>query len=81
MFNSAPSFNTPPELFRHPFGSTLDPENRFIILADKIHWDGLAEVYNASLDKTKGGPSINIRMILNTLTLQQFEKLGDHAVI
>lgn len=70
-----------PELFKHPFGAHLDPNHRYVILANKIPWDALAAYYKKSLCATNGRPTIDLRIVLGTLVLQHLEKLSDRRVI
>jgi hypothetical protein len=45
MINYTPKSQLKLELFKNPFDTELDKDNRWIVLSDLIPWDDLAEVY------------------------------------
>ncbi|MEZ4994616.1 MAG: hypothetical protein R2824_29620 [Saprospiraceae bacterium] len=42
--------------FEHPFERDLDPNNRWVKLADALPWDQLAKIYMQSLCSDNGRP-------------------------
>ena len=40
--------------FYLPFDGHLDPDNRWVKLADQIPWEALGNIYNQSLSNKKG---------------------------
>lgn len=69
------------DLFKHPFESSLDKENRWVILASLIPWDNLASVYCDKLNSTSGRKSIDVRIVIAALIIKHKLKLDDRGVI
>ncbi len=69
------------ELFKHPFETELDKENRWVKLAAVIPWDKLAEVYSRKLQKYTGRKSVNIRTVLAALIVKHKLRLDDRGTI
>jgi IS5 family transposase len=63
-----------PEKFELPFEGKLDPNNRWVIMAELIPWSEFAEQYNSKLSSEMGAPAKPFRMALGALIIK--EKLG-----
>ena len=69
------------ELFKHPFKTALDRENRWVKLAAVIPWDKLAEVYSKKLQENTGRKSVNIRTVIAALIVKHKLRLDDRGTI
>jgi hypothetical protein len=69
------------ELFKHPFKTKLDKENRWVKLAEVIPWDELAGVYSKHLRKDTGRKSVNIRTVIAALIVKHKLRLDDRGTI
>ena len=64
MVNYTPSNQLSLSLFKHLFERDLDPNNRWVKLAELIPWDELASVYASKLRSNEGHKSVDIRHVL-----------------
>lgn len=62
------------ETFHLPFGGKLDPNNRWVKLADAIPWHVAEERYAKKFPSKRGAPALTVRMALGALLIK--EKLG-----
>lgn len=62
------------ENFHLPFGGKLDPENRWVKMADKIPWHVAEKLYAKNFPSKRGAPALTVRMALGALIIK--EKLG-----
>ncbi|AOS84538.1 transposase [Chlorobaculum limnaeum] len=62
------------ENFHLPFGGKLDPENRWVKLADVIPWHVAETKYAKNFMSKRGAPALTVRMALGSLIIK--EKLG-----
>ncbi|ANT64287.1 IS5-like element ISCph12 family transposase [Prosthecochloris sp. CIB 2401] len=62
------------ENFHLPFGGKLDPENRWVRLADVIPWHVAETMYAKNFMSKRGAPALTVRMALGSLIIK--EKLG-----
>ena len=62
------------ENFHLPFGGKLDPENRWVKLADMIPWHVAEKLYVRNFPSKRGAPALTVRMALGSLIIK--EKLG-----
>ncbi len=62
------------ENFHLPFGGKLDPENRWVKLADVIPWHVVETMYAKNFISKRGAPALTVRMALGSLIIK--EKLG-----
>ena len=62
------------ETFHLPFGGKLDPNNRWVKLADAIPWHVAEERYAKKFPSKRGAPALTVRMALGALMIK--EKLG-----
>ena len=69
------------ELFKHPFETELDAENRWVRLAKVIPWDKLASVYSGKLQTNTGRLSVNIRTVIAALIIKHKLRLDDRGTI
>lgn len=69
------------ELFEHPFEEHLDPENRWVKMAEIIPWDDLAAVYASKLQSDSGRYSVNIRTVIAALIIKHYLGLDDRGTI
>jgi hypothetical protein len=66
--------------FYSPFGK-LDPNNRWVRIADMIPWRELEEKYAKRFSKNNGTPAIKFRMAMGTLIIKQRTKHSDEEVL
>lgn len=69
------------EEFSTPFEMNMNPENRWVKLASKVPWDELAAIYHQSLDKDKGAPIKDARLVIGALIIKHMLGLDDRGVI
>jgi len=81
MINYTSSNQLSLSLFKHPFENELDPNNRWVLLADLIPWDKLAAVYAKKLDNTNGRKSVDIRHVIGALIVKHKLRLDDRGTI
>jgi hypothetical protein len=68
--------------FSSPFRTTLDPENRWVKLADLIPWDDLARAYHKSLlSSTQGRPAKDARMVIGAVIIKHKLCLSDEETV
>ena len=66
------------ELF--PFGGKLDPDNRWMKIADLIPWDDIETRYSTHFSD-KGRPASDCRLVIGLLLLKHMTRFGDEAII
>jgi len=69
------------EQFRTPFEMKLQKDNRWVILAEKLPWDELADIYYHSLHPTKGAPAKDARLVIGALIIKHMLGLDDRETI
>jgi len=62
------------EEFKTPFEKTIDSNNRWVILANSIPWDELANIYHKAMSPGKGAPGKDARIVIGALIVKH--KLG-----
>lgn len=68
--------------FSSPFLTTLDPENRWVKLAEPIPWDDLARAYHKSLlSSTQGRPAKDARMVIGAVIIKHKLCLSDEETV
>lgn len=68
--------------FDSPFSQKLNPANRWVILADKIPWDILVNVYNDQLkNKKTGADGINARVAIGAVIIKLYCDLSDRETV
>ena len=60
--------------FDLPFSGRLDPNNRWIRLAEVVPWEEAEDIYAKKFDSENGPPAKNVRIALGSLIIK--EKLG-----
>ena len=50
------------EEFHVPFGSTLDPNNRWVVFSTLMPWEELEETYAPQFSPTTGAPAKSVRL-------------------
>jgi IS5 family transposase len=72
----------PLENFHLPFGGELDPDNRWIKLANIIPWDQFETKYAAKFTKNNmGAPAKPVRMALGALILKERCGCSDEELV
>ena len=69
------------ELFKHPFETALDKENRWVKLSAVIPWDKLAGVYSQKLQSSTGRKSVDVRTVIAALIVKHKLKLNDRGTV
>jgi len=62
------------EEFKTPFEKEIDSNNRWVILANSIPWDELANIYHKAMSPGKGAPAKDTRIVIGALIVKH--KLG-----
>lgn len=69
------------EGFETPFEKKLDPNNRWVKLAERLPWDEMAQIYLRCLSKKMGRPSVDARVVIGALIVKHRLKLSDRETI
>ena len=68
--------------FESPFSQTLNPNNRWVILAQKIPWDLLVSTYQSRLNNTlTGADGINPRVAIGAIILKHICNTSDRETV
>ncbi len=67
--------------FKTPFEKNLDPENKWIKLADELPWDDCAKIYLRSLSATMGRPSLDARLAIGVLMIKHMKGISDRDAV
>lgn len=68
--------------FETPFSQNLDANNRWVILAKKIPWDSLANIYSKQLNNNdKGADGINPRVVIGAVIIKHLCDFSDRETI
>jgi transposase, IS5 family len=83
---SSPKYVSPGQIviagFETPFSQKLDPNNRWIILANSIPWDTIAGVYNKTMTGSKEGrPPLSARIVLGAIMIKHINDWSDEETI
>lgn len=81
MINYTPQNQLSLSLFKTPFDKKLNPENRWVKLADLIPWDELASVYSRNLQSDSGRLSVDIRTVIAALIIKHKLRLDDRGTV
>ena len=81
MIKYTPSNQLTLEAFQHPFAQELDPDNRWVRLAELVPWDELAGIYAKNLDPGTGRLSVDIRMVIGALIIKHMLCLDDRDTV
>ncbi len=69
------------EEFKTPFEMKVQKDNRWVILADKLPWDELANIYYRSLNPGFGAPAKDARLVIGALIVKHTLGLDDRETI
>jgi hypothetical protein len=69
------------EDFHVPFGGTLDPGNRWVLLADLIPWQEMEEAYAPQFSVNVGAPAKPVRLAFGSLYIKQRLGLTDEETV
>jgi len=69
------------EKFDMVFGGKLNPQNRWVILADLIPWDKVEEKYSQLFVANNGRPALSVRVALGALIIKEKSKLADEELV
>lgn len=69
------------EEFKTPFESHLNPDNKWVKLANLIPWDEFVAIYTKPMSKKMGRPSIPPRVAVAAMIIKHMEKLDDRGVV
>jgi transposase, IS5 family len=58
------------EEFKTPFEKEIDQNNRWVILANSIPWDELANIYHKAMSLGKGAPAKDTRIVIGALIVK-----------
>ncbi len=68
--------------FSSPFRTMLDPQNRWVKLAELIPWDDLARAYHKSLlSSTHGRPAKDARLVIGAVIIKHKLCLSDEETV
>ncbi|MEA5413811.1 transposase, partial [Synechococcus sp. BA-132 BA5] len=67
--------------FHVPFGGTLDPDNRWVLLAELIPWQDLEEAYAPQFSANVGAPAKPVRLAFGSLYIKQRLELTDEETV
>ena len=67
--------------FNQSCGMQLDPNNEWIILAERIPWDSCEELYAGMFPSNTGRPALPVRIALGSLIIKQRKHLSDRSVV
>jgi hypothetical protein len=64
-----------------PFGGTLDPDNRWMLLAELIPWQEREEAYVPQFSANVGDPAKPVRLAFGSLYIKQRLGLTDEETV
>ena len=68
--------------FETPFSQSLDPNNRWVKLANQIPWDEIANLYRKRFTrKSTGRPPLNPRIVIGAIIIKHICNLDDRETI
>ena len=67
--------------FNQSCGMQLDPEDEWVLLADRIPWDVCEEMYAELFPSNTGNPALPVRIALGSLIIKQRKHLSDRDVV
>ena len=67
--------------FQTPFEQHLNPENKWVKLANAMPWDEFVGIYSRNMSKQMGRPSISPRLAVSALIIKHMEDLDDRGVV
>ena len=68
--------------FESPFSQSLNPHNRWVILANKIPWDLLVSTYQTQMNNSQtGAEGINPRVAIGAMILKHICNMSDRETV
>ena len=68
--------------FESPFSRHLNPLNRWVVLASKMPWDSLVEIYQSQMHNSRtGADGINPRVAIGALIIKHMCDLSDRETV
>ncbi len=67
--------------FDTPFETALDKKNRWVVMADIIPWDELAEGYYSSFSSTQGRPAKDARLVIGAVIIKHKLCFSDEETV
>jgi hypothetical protein len=68
--------------FETPFEQTLNPDNRWIVLAHLIPWDEIFSLYYKHVPPSDTGrPALNHRVVIDSLIIKHLCNLDDRETV
>lgn len=64
-----------------PFGGTLDPDNRWVLLAELIRWQELEEAYAPQFSANVGAPAKPERLAFGSHYIKQCLRLANEETV
>ena len=81
MINRDNHKQIPIEEFEWNFGQKLNPNNRWVRLANSIPWDEFRNIYHKTLRKDFGRPAKDARLVIGAMIIKYKKGLPDEEVI
>jgi len=81
MISSTPNSTCQLSLFEENFGAKLNKENRWVKLACGLPWEKLCSIYRRRMNRHRGAPSIDARIVIGALIVKHKLCLSDAATI
>ncbi len=69
------------EEFKSPFERNLNPENKWVKLAEELPWDDCAKIYLKKMSVSMGRPSLDARLAIGVLIIKHMKGLSDRDVV
>jgi len=70
------------EGFETPFAKSLNPKNRWVVLAKLIPWDEICNLYRKHVGiSTTGRPPINPRIVIGSVIIKHICNLDDRETV
>ncbi|WP_281298630.1 transposase [Flavobacterium limnophilum] len=70
------------EGFESPFDKRLNPENRWVVLANLIPWDEICNIYLKAVPKKQTGrPGLNPRIVLGAIIIKHLCDIDDRETV
>jgi hypothetical protein len=70
------------EGFESPFDKRLNPENRWVVLANLIPWDEICNIYLKAVPKKETGrPGLNPRIVLGSIIIKHLCDIDDRETV
>jgi IS5 family transposase len=69
------------DMFKTPFDTVLDQDNRWVKLSKIVPWDRLANIYCQKLDNNSGRKSVDVRLVIGALIVKHKLNLDDRGTV